>query len=172
MLNGRHLHHSEYVPRAYDSFETKIDGKKLLLNDTTASKDYDRLRPLSYPGTNVFVLCFSVVDRQSFANIRERWLPEIASQNAQYLLVATKIDLRNDVETLQRLQERDPTFTPIQTTGGIELQKHIDNCIGYVECATKLTVEVEGISQIFNTIADKVTSMSFFRFFYYKKNTL
>ena len=34
--------------------------------DTLAQEDYDRLRPLSYPQTQVFLVCFSVVDPLSF----------------------------------------------------------------------------------------------------------
>lgn len=29
-------------------------------------EDYDRLRPLSYPGTDVVLLCFSLVNEASF----------------------------------------------------------------------------------------------------------
>lgn len=40
-------------------------------------EDYDRLRPLSYPQTDVFVLCFSVVSPVSFDNVSTKWIPEI-----------------------------------------------------------------------------------------------
>jgi len=36
-----------------------------------------RLRPLSYPQTDVFLLCFSIVSPPSFENIRTKWWPEI-----------------------------------------------------------------------------------------------
>lgn len=36
-----------------------------------------RLRPLSYPQTDVFLLCFSVVSPASFENVRTKWYPEI-----------------------------------------------------------------------------------------------
>ena len=36
-----------------------------------------RLRPLSYPQTDVFLVCFSVVSPSSFENIKEKWVPEI-----------------------------------------------------------------------------------------------
>ena len=38
---------------------------------------YDRLRPLSYPGTDLFLACFSLVDPASLDSLREAWLPEV-----------------------------------------------------------------------------------------------
>lgn len=35
-------------------------------------EDYDRLRPLSYPKTDVFLVCFSVVSPSSFVNVKEK----------------------------------------------------------------------------------------------------
>ena len=35
-------------------------------------EDYDRLRPLSYPQTDVFLVCFSVVAPASFENVKEK----------------------------------------------------------------------------------------------------
>ena len=36
----------------------------------SGQEDYDRLRPLSYPGTEVVVLCFSLVNESTFESIR------------------------------------------------------------------------------------------------------
>ena len=44
----------------------------LLLFLLTGQEDYDRLRPLSYPQTDVFLVCFSVVSPASFENVKER----------------------------------------------------------------------------------------------------
>lgn len=42
------------------------------LFDTAGQEDYDRLRPLSYPQTDVFLVCFSVVAPASYENVREK----------------------------------------------------------------------------------------------------
>ena len=42
------------------------------LFDTSKQQDYDRLRPLSYPQTDVFLLCFCVVSPASFENVKEK----------------------------------------------------------------------------------------------------
>ena len=45
-----------------------VDERQVNLGlwDTAAQADYDRLRPLAYPQTDVFLVCFSVVDPSSF----------------------------------------------------------------------------------------------------------
>ena len=45
------------------------------LFDTAGQEDYDRLRPLSYPQTDVFLVCFSVVSPSSFENVKEKVRP-------------------------------------------------------------------------------------------------
>ena len=48
------------------------DPYTLGLFDTAGQEDYDRLRPLSYPQTDVFLVCFSVVSPSSFENVKEK----------------------------------------------------------------------------------------------------
>ena len=48
------------------------DPMTLALFDTAGQEDYDRLRPLSYPQTDIFLLCFSVVNPTSFYNVKEK----------------------------------------------------------------------------------------------------
>lgn len=40
--------------------------------DTSAAPDYDELRPLSYPDTDVFILAFSLVDPYSLERIQSK----------------------------------------------------------------------------------------------------
>ena len=41
------------------------------LFDTAGQEGYDKLRPLTYSETDVFLICFSVVQPDSYANIKE-----------------------------------------------------------------------------------------------------
>ncbi|XP_078333849.1 uncharacterized protein LOC111114636 isoform X3 [Crassostrea virginica] len=76
-----------------------MDDKTFCLNirDTGGVGDYDRLRPLSYPQTDVVLLCYSIENRASFENIEARWIPEIKHYcpDTPLILVACKTDLRS-----------------------------------------------------------------------------
>lgn len=67
---------SEYVPTVFDNYAVTVmiggEPYTLGLFDTAGQEDYDRLRPLSYPQTDVFLVCFSVVSPASFENVREK----------------------------------------------------------------------------------------------------
>ena len=49
----------------------------LVYTFVAGQEDYDRLRPLSYPQTDVFLVCFSVASPTSFENAKSKWIPEI-----------------------------------------------------------------------------------------------
>jgi hypothetical protein len=72
---------SEYVPTVFDNYAVTVmigdDPYTLGLFDTAGQEDYDRLRPLSYPQTDIFLVCFSVTSPASFENVREKWFPEV-----------------------------------------------------------------------------------------------
>ena len=65
----------------FDNYSAPMvcDGVPVSLGlwDTAGQEDYDRLRPLSYPQTDVFLICFSVVSPSSFENVTSKWCPEI-----------------------------------------------------------------------------------------------
>merc|ERR1719348_1169501 len=101
---------AEYVPTAIDTYHAvvHVDGQPLTLElcDTPGQDDFDTLRPLVYPNTDVFLLCFSVVMPSTFQNIKEKWIPEIRGQSKKVpiVLVGTQSDLREDAKTLVGLR--------------------------------------------------------------------
>lgn len=68
-------------------------------------QESDPLRSLCYPGSDVFLVCFSVINPVSFQNITKKWLPEIRRicPKAPIVLVGTKSDRRRDARQLQEL---------------------------------------------------------------------
>ena len=44
----------------------------LFFTTLTGQEDYDRLRPLSYPQTDVFLICFSLVSPASYENVKAK----------------------------------------------------------------------------------------------------
>ena len=59
---------------------------ELALWDTAGQEDYDRLRPLSYPDTDVILMCFSVDSPDSLENIPEKWTPEVCTIEVHWLI--------------------------------------------------------------------------------------
>jgi len=128
----------EYIPTVFDNYSANVmvDGKPINLGlwDTAGQEDYDRLRPLSYPQTDVFLICFSIIFPASFDNVRTKWRPEIQhhAANVPFILVGTKLDLRDDPDTMQRL--RSTGQMPITEQMGNMLAKEI-NAYKYLECS-------------------------------------
>lgn len=59
---------------------------ELALWDTAGQEDYDRLRPLSYPDTDVILMCFSIDSPDSLENIPDKWTPEVHEDNLQFII--------------------------------------------------------------------------------------
>ena len=53
------------------------------------------MRPLCYPDTDIFLVCFSLTSRASFENVVTKWVPEITLHcpKTPFLLVGLKSDL-------------------------------------------------------------------------------
>ena len=69
---------TEYVPTVFDNYQANImvDGRPISLGlwDTAGQEDYDRLRPLSYPNTDVFMVCYSINNITSINNGTQAFL--------------------------------------------------------------------------------------------------
>jgi small GTP-binding protein len=104
------------------------------LFDTAGQEDYDRLRPLSYPQTDVFLVCFSVTSPASFENVREKWFPEVHHHcpGVPCLIVGTQVDLRDDAQVVAKLAKQK--MSPVRKEDGERMAKEL-GAVKYVECS-------------------------------------
>ncbi|KAG9314447.1 hypothetical protein JVU11DRAFT_5244 [Chiua virens] len=140
----------EYIPTVFDNYSANVmvDGKTISLGlwDTAGQEDYDRLRPLSYPQTDVFLICFSLVSPPSYENVRTKWWPEIShhAPSTSVVLVGTKLDLREDPATIEKL--RDRRMQPIQYSQGVSMARDI-GAVKYLECSA---LTQKGLKTVFD----------------------
>jgi len=139
---------SEYVPTVFDNYAVTVmvDGQPYTLGlfDTAVQEDYDRLRPLSYPQTDVFLVCFSVVSPSSFENVKEKWVPEIKHHCDQtpFLVVGTQMDLRDDEATKAKLQKNKQV--PITSELGRGMAQGC-GAVRYLECSALSQVGLKNV---------------------------
>ena len=103
-------------------------------------------RPLSYPNTSIFLVCFSMTQPASFESVKEMWVPEIKRHcpNTPFLLLGTKVDLRVDRATLDKLDKNQEK--PVSKEEGEILAKSL-KAAKYVECSS---LTREGVKNVFD----------------------
>ncbi|CAG8832995.1 12582_t:CDS:2, partial [Gigaspora margarita] len=137
-----------FVPTVFENYSKNviIGGEPCCLSlwDTSGNEDFDRLRPLSYDQTDVFLICFSVVSPDSFDNLKEKWFPEMQHfcPGIPFLIIGTKIDLRDDPLEIRWLSRYDQR--PITSEEGRKLAQKL-GAIKYVECSARTQRSVENV---------------------------
>lgn len=143
-----------YIPTVFDNYAGSHQLPQGVINvnlwDTAGQEDYERLRPLSYPGTDVFILCFSVSSKASHDNIIHKWYPEIRHHCSEvpFVLVGTKADLRRtdfhrSTESLNLHRPQNSEFVS-KRTAKQTARKLGARC--YLECSSK---ELQGVREVF-----------------------
>ncbi|XP_078454924.1 rho-related GTP-binding protein RhoA-C-like [Lampetra planeri] len=142
-----------YVPTVFENYvaDMEVDGKQveLALWDTAGQEDYNRLRPLSYPDTDVILMCFSIDSPDSLGNITDRWTAEVRHfcPNVPIVLVGNKKDLRNDDNAKRELAKIKQE--PVRVEEGRDMANQI-NAFGYMECSAKTK---DGVREVFEMAA-------------------
>lgn len=138
----------QYVPTVFDNYaiNTVVDKRtySITLWDTAGQEDFDRLRPLSYPGTDIFFICISVTSQLSLTNAKLKWRSEVQHHcpQTQYMLVGLKTDLRASAAESISVDE---CVAAAREMGAID----------YVECSAQLQ---EGVSNVFETAVRHVVA--------------
>ncbi len=142
---------AEHTPTVFDNYSANVmvDGKvyNLGLWDTAGQEDYDRLRPLSYPQTDVFLVLFSIISPASFNNIKSKWIPEVThhAPDTPMILVGTKSDLRGDQDMARLLAAKGMKM--VSEEEGTACAKAM-GCVSYMECSA---MTQDGLKQVFDT---------------------
>lgn len=103
-----------------------------MLYDTAGQEEYDKLRIeyLKNKKPDVIVLCYSIDNKNSYKNVRDKWIPELKNR-APIVLVATKSDLRK--------RRNHITYRK-----GVELKKKI-KAFSFVECSSKNLMKLDNV---------------------------
>ena len=82
-----------YIPTVFENYVTLVQHDSKLIEvalwDTAGQEEYDRLRPLSYPESDVILIVFSVDFPTSLANVLDkvRYLPTPLSFTIRSLIL-------------------------------------------------------------------------------------
>ncbi|ORX81091.1 P-loop containing nucleoside triphosphate hydrolase protein [Anaeromyces robustus] len=131
----------DYTPTSYDNYEVTINicNRPYVLELTSVedSVEYEKVRPLCYANTDVFLLCYNVTSFESMESVHHKWCPEIRKfcPGTPYILVGTQIDRVKDKKTLDELN-----------IDGQNLAKEI-NAVAFIPCSSDTG---EGIKDVFN----------------------
>lgn len=111
---------------------------------------------MSYSHTDVFLLCFSMVNPTSFHNVTKKWVPEIRANNpsAPIILVGTQSDLLLDVNVLINLDRLN--VKPVLSSRARSMAEKI-RAADYIECSslTQKNLKEAFDSAIFAAVKNK-----------------
>ncbi|KAJ6473697.1 small GTPase-binding protein [Mycena sanguinolenta] len=142
-----------FEPTVFDTYiaDVEVGGKRvqLALWDTSGTEDYDRLRPLCYPHSDVILICFAVKSPVSLENVKEKWLVEVlhCCPGVPIILVGCQVDLRQDPQVIEFLQKRNQW--PVTTEEGKQAAQSI-GAYKYLECSAKTG---HGVQEVFQDAA-------------------
>lgn len=145
----------EYIPTIFDNYAATVilDDKPFhfSLFDTAGKEDYDRLRVISYMNCDVFLVCFSVINRESLESVESHWVPEIKHflPKTPFILVATQTDMRNTQST----DGSDVNSTPAVSFKEAAEVANKCGAASFVECSSFLD---EGISDVIRETIETV----------------
>ncbi|KAI9255501.1 small GTPase superfamily [Sporodiniella umbellata] len=146
---------TQYIPTIFETAakEMMVESRNVVaeLWDTAGQEDYDRLRTLSYPDSDVIIIAYSIDLPESLENVIEKWVPEVRRYCAglPMILAACKVDLRQE----ENPKQSEPLVTYQQ---GMDVARQV-GAYRYVECSAKLG---QGVQQVFETAVKSTMATS------------
>lgn len=140
---------------------------ELALWDTAGQEEYDRLRPLSYPETDLLFVCFAIDCPNSLENVMDKvrlsiqerrtrtyvmqWYPEVLHfcPTTPLMLLGLKSDLRNNPRCIDMLAAQG--LTPVSVEQGRQAAAKMGAT--YMECSARENRNVKEIFEKGITIA-------------------
>jgi Ras family protein A len=141
--------------------------------DTAGQEEYDRLRPLSYPETDLLFVCFAIDCPNSLENVMDKvlppphnhldpyltalqWYPEVLHfcPTTPLILVGLKSDLRTKRACIDLLKTQG--LTPVTPAQGQAVAKRMG--AQYIECSSK---EAQGIDDVFELAVNTAVGQEF-----------
>jgi small GTP-binding protein len=139
----------EYIPTVFDNYSANvmIEDQRINLQlwDTAGQEGYKKFRLLSYPQTDVFVICFSLVSPTSLENVQNMWIPEIKEHcpTTPYILIGMKSDLRDQFsEHMDDFKSKG--WDPVTTSKAEDMKKTI-KAQSYIECSAKVQYNLKEV---------------------------
>ena len=110
---------------------------QLELWDTECQEGKESTRQRNYPETDVFCVCFSIADVESFRNAEGRWYKEVKqlAPRTPIVLIGTKLDLREGENGKKRGKgDSQRPAGQVSHKEGKKLARKI-GAIKYIECS-------------------------------------
>jgi small GTP-binding protein len=142
----------EYIPKVFSNYIANINFNSKYYSvdlwDTAGPDDFDKLRPLSYTDTDVFVICYDIMTENSLENIKSKWITEITYHcpKTPYIIVANKIDLREDEDFIKKMKEKGKTMVTYEAGYNFAMR---NGSKYYCECSAKTQ---KGLKNVYETI--------------------
>ena len=156
---------AKHTPTVFDNYSAMVEVNNgeyevtLNLADTAGQEDFEHIRKLCYPGTNIFIATFAVDDRKSFENLGSKWMQELHDKKktgdalgSPIIIVGNKIDLRKKQQCVSKEEGENMCKQLIAKYG--KTSKNIQ----YMECSAITSV---GLKEIFdNAIKIHITALA------------
>ncbi|GAB5358255.1 hypothetical protein AAMO2058_000442200 [Amorphochlora amoebiformis] len=140
----------ETLPTIFDSISVTIvvGSRPVSLNiwDTAGQDEVNRLRPLAYALTDVFLVVFAIDEPKTLDSVRKKWAPELQhhTENSLILLIGNKSDLRDSKEAENGFGPKGEEI--VVRESAVAVAKEI-GAWGYYECSALTT---EGLKTVFD----------------------